>query len=72
MKKTKLPEFSDFGFTPAEIKICRLLATGDGRKEIAEKTGSALPTLDTHLKSIRRKMHVLTTSRASVILTNYF
>lgn len=43
--------------TPAEREILQLLASGASSKEVAERTGRSAQTVDTHIRSICRKLH---------------
>ncbi|MGD1065762.1 MAG: helix-turn-helix transcriptional regulator, partial [Vulcanimicrobiaceae bacterium] len=42
--------------TPAEREILQLLATGASTKDVAAKTGRSPQTVDTHIRSICRKL----------------
>jgi ATP/maltotriose-dependent transcriptional regulator MalT len=44
------------GLTPAEREILQLLAKGASTKEVANKTGRSPHTVDTHIRSICRKL----------------
>lgn len=59
---------SDFGFhmsdiklklTPREIEICNLVRNGTENKEIAEILNLSVRTVETHRKSIRRKLGLM-------------
>jgi DNA-binding CsgD family transcriptional regulator len=55
-----LPSATDAGgygvLTPAERDILALLAQGASSKEIAARTGRSAHTIDTHIRSICRKL----------------
>ena len=42
-------------FTPREIQVLRLLATGEGNEEIAEKLKISQNTIKTHIKHLLKK-----------------
>jgi DNA-binding CsgD family transcriptional regulator len=44
------------GLTPAEREILQMLAKGASTKEVAGRTGRSPHTVDTHIRSICRKL----------------
>lgn len=48
----------DYGITPAEKGILRLLVEGEPKKQIAHQLGISFHTVDTHLRNIYRKLQV--------------
>jgi len=42
--------------TPAELKVCQLIQSGHRTKEIADALNLSIETVQSHRKSIRRKL----------------
>jgi DNA-binding NarL/FixJ family response regulator len=56
----------DIKLTEREEEILSLLAKGYANKEIADKTGTSLPTVRTHLRHVYEKLHVRSRTEAVV------
>ena len=54
-----------FHLTPRQRQVGELIAAGASRKEIAEKLGISVSTVEFHGHNIRRKLGALTTTRAA-------
>jgi two-component system response regulator DegU len=51
------PETAYVALTPSEREILQLLAAGASTKDVAGKTGRSPHTVDTHIRSICRKLN---------------
>lgn len=58
-RKRKLITTSPNSLTEAEIKVLKFVAEGKGNEEIAEKLFIAKNTVRSHIKSIYRKIDIL-------------
>ncbi len=58
--------------TPSELKVARLAATGLTYKEIARQLDRSLSTVDHHLRSIRDKLGMRSTSRLVHLLSEHW
>lgn len=52
--------------TPREVEVLTLVAQGDLNKEIADRLGLTLETVNTYLKTIYRKLHVRSRTAAAM------
>jgi DNA-binding CsgD family transcriptional regulator len=55
---------SEYGFTPAEMTVLKLLSEGLGSKQIAKKLHNSPHTINNHRRNILRKTQTATTERA--------
>ncbi|MGY2492532.1 helix-turn-helix transcriptional regulator [Cupriavidus sp. CP313] len=58
--------------TASEVRVARLVARGLSYKEMARELGRSHSTVDHHLRSIRQKLGVSSTSRLIRVLTEAF
>jgi len=58
------PSSIDEELSPRELEILRCLACGDRSKEIAEKLGISLATVNTHIRHVYEKLHVRSRAEA--------
>lgn len=56
--------------TPAELRVARLVVQGLSYKEIAREIDRSLSTVDHHLRHIRDKLNVHSTSRLIHVLND--
>lgn len=52
------PKTQDYGLTPREMEILQLIVAGMTTKELAERIGLSIHTVDTHLRRIYAKLEV--------------
>lgn len=57
-------EASEYGLTPHEVRIIRMLANGDSYREVADQLGITVNTVRNYIRSIYEKLQVHTKSEA--------
>ena len=58
------PERSDYGLTPHELRILKLLVDGHTYKSAASELGIAFHTIAFHVQNVYQKLHVHSKSEA--------
>lgn len=63
-RKPASPRAAEMQLTDREAEILRLLACGDRSKEIADKLGIGVGTVNTHIRHVYEKLHVRSRAEA--------